>query len=62
MQANLGVRLKCLDPTPEAPASWAAKHVQGHFRDAQAISSFVKQVGARLARCRPPDLFLSATW
>lgn len=41
--ANLGVRLTCLDPTPDAPASWAAKCVLGHFRDADAITKFIKQ-------------------
>ena len=43
-QANLGVRLKCLDPTPDAPASWAAKTVEGHFRDAVAIQRFLDEV------------------
>ncbi|KAG2498284.1 hypothetical protein HYH03_003545 [Edaphochlamys debaryana] len=43
--ANLGVRVKCLDPTPDAPASVAAQHVQGHFRDAAAIEDFVKSQG-----------------
>ncbi|EFJ50970.1 hypothetical protein VOLCADRAFT_88132 [Volvox carteri f. nagariensis] len=43
--ANLGVRLKCLDPAPEAPAAVAAEHVQGHFRDAAAIEDFVKSQG-----------------
>lgn len=41
--ANLGVRLTCLDPTDEAPASWASKHVLGHFRDADAIEKFIQQ-------------------
>ncbi|KXZ55857.1 hypothetical protein GPECTOR_2g1408 [Gonium pectorale] len=43
--ANMGVRLKCLDPTPDAPASVAADHVVGHFRDAEAIEHFVKSAG-----------------
>ncbi|GLI58850.1 hypothetical protein VaNZ11_000616 [Volvox africanus] len=43
--ANMGVRLKCLDPTPDAPAAVAAEHVQGHFRDAEAIEDFVKSKG-----------------
>jgi phosphoribosylaminoimidazole carboxylase (NCAIR synthetase) len=44
MQANLGVRMKCLDPSPDAPASWVAKQVLGHFRDAEAIQNFASQV------------------
>ncbi|GFR46871.1 hypothetical protein Agub_g8512 [Astrephomene gubernaculifera] len=43
--ANLGVRVKCLDPAPEAPAAVAAEHVRGHFRDAAAIEDFVKGQG-----------------
>ncbi|KAG2451476.1 hypothetical protein HYH02_004074 [Chlamydomonas schloesseri] len=43
--ANLGVRMKCLDPTPDAPAAVAAEHMEGHFRDAQAIEDFVKSKG-----------------
>ncbi|GLC43896.1 hypothetical protein PLESTB_000920700 [Pleodorina starrii] len=43
--ANLGVRLKCLDPAPDAPAAVVAEHVQGHFRDAAAIEDFVKSQG-----------------
>jgi len=42
---NLGVRIKCLDPTPDAPASWAAGHVLGHFRDQEAIQKFVTEGG-----------------
>ncbi|GAX78141.1 hypothetical protein CEUSTIGMA_g5583.t1 [Chlamydomonas eustigma] len=38
---NLGVRIKCLDPTDDAPAAVAATHVKGHFRDASAIKQFV---------------------
>jgi hypothetical protein len=34
--------MKCLDPTPDAPAAVAAEHVQGHFRDATAVMDFVK--------------------
>lgn len=34
--------MKCLDPTPEAPAAVAAEHMVGHFRDAAAIEEFVK--------------------
>ncbi|KAG2445813.1 hypothetical protein HXX76_000417 [Chlamydomonas incerta] len=43
--ANLGVRMKCLDPTPDAPAAVAAEHMEGHFRDAAAIEDFVKSKG-----------------
>ncbi|KAF5840607.1 eukaryotic-type phosphoribosylaminoimidazole carboxylase [Dunaliella salina] len=43
--ANLGVRMKCLDPAPDAPASWIASQRQGHFRDAQAIKDFASQEG-----------------
>lgn len=52
-QGNMGVRIKCLDPTPDAPASWAAGHVVGHFRDAEAIKKFVTQVcvGVRVHVC-----------
>lgn len=46
LQGNIGVRLTCLDPTPDAPASWAAKHVLGHFRDADAVKAFIQQVSA----------------
>eukprot|EP00983_Pelagomonas_calceolata_P100662 1158599-Pelagomonas_calceolata.AAC.10 len=47
--ANLGVRMKCLDPAPDAPASWIASQRLGHFRDAQAIKDFASQVGQVLA-------------
>uniref|UniRef100_A0A6S8IX41 phosphoribosylaminoimidazole carboxylase n=1 Tax=Dunaliella tertiolecta TaxID=3047 RepID=A0A6S8IX41_DUNTE len=43
--ANLGVRMKCLDPAPDAPASWIASQRLGHFRDAQAIKDFASQEG-----------------
>ncbi|PNH09941.1 N5-carboxyaminoimidazole ribonucleotide mutase [Tetrabaena socialis] len=43
--ANMGVRMKCLDPNPDAPAAVAADHVEGHFRDAAAIENFVKSKG-----------------
>jgi phosphoribosylaminoimidazole carboxylase len=39
-QGNMGVRLRCLDPSEDAPAAVAADHVQGHFRDADAIAQF----------------------
>ena len=41
----MGVQIKCLDPSDVAPASVAARHVRGHFRDAVAIDSFVRQEG-----------------
>lgn len=37
--------MKCLDPTDNAPAAVAATHVKGHFRDADAISNFVRGEG-----------------
>lgn len=49
-QANLGVRMKCLDPTPDAPAAVAAEHMEGHFRDAAAIEDFVKSEWALAGR------------
>lgn len=42
--ANLGVRFKTLDPTPDAPAAVASQHVCGHFRDADAIREFARDV------------------
>lgn len=38
--ANLGVSMRCLDPTEDAPAAVAAHHELGHFRDAEAIAKF----------------------
>ena len=40
--ANLGVTVRCLDPTDDAPAAIIADHVVGHFRDAAAIADFAK--------------------
>lgn len=42
--ANLGVTVRCLDPTENAPAAVAAEHVLGHFRDAEAVERFAKDV------------------
>lgn len=38
--ANLGVTMRCLDPTPGAPASVAAAQTVGSFRDAEAVTAF----------------------
>lgn len=38
----MGVSMRCLDPTENAPASVAADHDLGHFRDADAIARFAK--------------------
>lgn len=39
-QANMGVTMRCLDPTADAPAAVAARQDVGHFRDADAIAKF----------------------
>lgn len=41
---NLGVKVKVLDPEPNAPASIAAEQFQGSFRDPAAIREFAKGV------------------
>ena len=38
--APMGVRLKALDPTENAPASIAATQVVGSFRDEAAVKAF----------------------
>jgi phosphoribosylaminoimidazole carboxylase len=38
--ANLGVTMRCLDPTPGAPAAVAAAQTVGSFRDADAVAAF----------------------
>jgi phosphoribosylaminoimidazole carboxylase len=38
--ANLGVTMRCLDPTPGAPAAVAARQTVGSFRDADAVAAF----------------------
>lgn len=40
----MGVQMKVLDPSDEAPAAVAAHHTQGHFRDAVAIQKFAEGV------------------
>ena len=42
LKANMGVRVKFLDPTPSAPASVAAEQVTGDFRDPHAVVQFAK--------------------
>ncbi|MEW5306172.1 MAG: hypothetical protein WDW36_008658 [Sanguina aurantia] len=43
--ANLGVRIKCLDPNQDAPAATVSEHVIGHFRDADDIDRFATGQG-----------------
>jgi phosphoribosylaminoimidazole carboxylase len=38
--ANLGVTMRCLDPTPGAPAAVAARQTVGSFRDPEAVAAF----------------------
>ncbi len=40
--APMGVRLKALDPTENAPASIAATQVVGSFRDEAAVKAFAE--------------------
>lgn len=42
--ANLGVKVKVLDPSATPPAGVAAQAVQGSFRDAQSVQDFAAQV------------------
>ena len=44
------MRVKCLDPAPNAPASVAAEHVVGDFRNREHILRFAKYVILRLCR------------
>jgi len=38
--ANMGVAVRCLDPTPGAPASVAARQTVGSFRDPSDVAAF----------------------
>lgn len=43
-QAQLGVPIRVLDPTPGCPASVVAAQTEGSFRDGAAIAAFAARV------------------
>lgn len=62
MQVKMGITISVLDPTEECPASRAANHVVGSFRDAATIR-FVPHVTAGSVRSLPRLLHcLARTW
>ena len=50
-QAQLGVPIRVLDPTPGCPASPVAAQTEGSFRDPAAIAAFAQQVGHVHVQC-----------